>query len=242
MATISSHSELAGLPVGKIVAVTPATARVFEQYQIDYCCKGNKTLGEACHEKKLDPNLICAALEAAQSSDQISETNWAERGLGELCEHIVQRHHAFLREELPRVSGLIEKVVNAHGQKHVELAQVKSVFRMLRAELEPHMEKEEQILFPAVRILENSNRPTQFPFGTVCNPIRCLEHEHEGTGEALAKLRELTGGYTAPADACPTYRVMLDSLARLERDLHEHIFKENQILFPRAKQLESKTN
>lgn len=239
MTTLTSNqTELTGTRVGKIVAQVPATARVFEKHQIDYCCQGNKTLGEACVARQLDPAQICRELDQVVAVPGTNTVPWSNQPLGELCDHIVARHHDYLREELPRLSGLIDKVVQAHGESHPELLTVKAQFRMLRAELEPHMAKEEQILFPAIRALEQANRSIGFPFGSLGNPIRCMEHEHAGSGEALSALRQLTNGYQPPLNACPTYRVMLDSLARLELDLHEHIHKENQILFPRAQDLE----
>ncbi|MEZ6093413.1 MAG: iron-sulfur cluster repair di-iron protein [Pirellulaceae bacterium] len=231
--------QLAETVVGKIVAKHPKVARVFEKHQIDYCCRGGTTLVEACKLQEVDVELVAAEIEQVQNSSEPSdETNWNEAPLTELANHIVATHHAFLTTELPRISGLTEKVFNAHGDKRPELAKVKETFKLMREELESHMAKEENILFPAIKTLEANGGPQSFPFGSVTNPIGMMEHEHDDAGNALRRLRELTEDYTPPADACPTYRVMLESLENLEQDLHLHIHKENNILFPRAQELE----
>ena len=235
MSTLSTKST-----VGQWVSEYPQTARVFEELQIDYCCGGGIALAEACGKKQLDADNIVARLTeiVANARDEPTE-NWLETQLTELCDHIEQTHHAYLRQELPRLTEIVDKVVAAHGAKHAELGELKQVFAALRAELEPHMFKEEQILFPAIRQLEAAaNRPS-FPFGTVANPIRMMEHEHDTAGNALADIRRLTRDFLPPDGACNTYRVMLDSLQALEGDLHQHIHKENNILFPRAQKLEA---
>ncbi|HIK95094.1 MAG TPA: iron-sulfur cluster repair di-iron protein, partial [Planctomycetes bacterium] len=144
---------------------------------------------------------------------------------------------AFLKTELPRLTQLVRKVADVHDSVHPELHDVRTVFAELRSELEPHMMKEENILFPAIRLLEQSMDCPRFPFGTVANPIRMMEHEHDNAGNALKRIRELTQDFLVPVDACNTWRTMLDGLQNLERDLHRHIHKENSILFPRAEQL-----
>ena len=134
---------------------------------------------------------------------------------------------------------MVEKVFKAHGERRPELSKVVETFKLMREELESHMTKEENILFPAIRAIESEAAPQSFAFGSVANPIGMMKHEHDDAGNSLRRLRELTNGYTPPNDACPTYRVMLESLANLELDLHLHIHKENNILFPRAQELES---
>lgn len=234
--------DLAETVVGKIVARQPHVARVFETFQIDYCCRGGTTLAEACSIQKVDIEEVLSAIQDAQNSPPpTDETNWNEASLVSLADHIVETHHQFLVTELPRLTGLIEKVNNAHGERRPELAKVSTTFVAMRSELEAHMAKEENILFPAIRMMETEGVPQSFPFGSVDNPIAMMEHEHEDVGNALRQLRELTEDYTPPADACPTYRVMLESLNNLELDLHLHIHKENNILFPRAKELEQGT-
>jgi regulator of cell morphogenesis and NO signaling len=140
---------------------------------------------------------------------------------------------------LPRLAEIVAKVAAVHGEAHPALLQVQQTFEELRAELEPHMFKEERILFPAIRQLETAAAPPVFPFGTVANPIRVMESEHDHAGGALDRMRVLTDEYLTPSDACNTYRAMLDGLRELEQDMHTHVHKENNILFPRAAEVES---
>lgn len=227
--------------VGRCVAEHPHTARVFESLQIDYCCGGGITLAEACRKHNLEAQQVVDQLTSAiDQPPQSTPQNWNEASLADLCQHIVQTHHAYLRTELPRLTGLIDRVAQAHGENHPSLLDLRIVFAELRGELEPHMAKEEQILFPAVCELERAGEIRQFPFGTVANPIQMMEHEHDVAGTALKRIRKLTNNFAVPEDACNTYRVMLDGLRQLEQDMHEHIHKENNILFPRAQQLESR--
>ena len=224
--------------VGEWVAAHPTTARVFEDLQIDYCCGGNKPLAQVCEAKGLDLDTIASQLSDAINIPDDSRQNWTESALGDLCDHIEATHHAFLRTELPRLTQLVDKVAEVHGASHPELHELRTAFGELREELEPHMFKEEQILFPAIRLLEDSATSPQFPFGTVANPIRMMEHEHDNAGGGLKRIRELTADFRVPDDACTTWRVMLDGLKNLEADLHQHIHKENNILFPKARHLE----
>jgi regulator of cell morphogenesis and NO signaling len=227
-------------PVGQVAARQPEAIRILEQHGIDYCCGGDKSLDAACHDAGIDAQEVLAQIERAEPAESEAHSDWLDASLTKLCDHIEQTHHAFLREQLPFLTQLIDKVVDAHGQHHPELRDVRLVFAALRAELEPHMMKEEQILFPAVRTLEKASHQVAFPFGSVQNPIRMMEHEHDNAGAGLRRLRELTDGFTAPDDACNAYRGLYEVLAKLEADLHEHIHKENNILFPRAAELEAR--
>lgn len=224
--------------VGAWVAAHPQTSRVFEALQIEYCCGGGKSLEQACWDRGLDPQQVVQQLEQAVAEDGQAAENWLDAPLTELCDHIEQTHHAYLKQELPRLTETIAKVVEAHGTSHPELAMVQEVFAALRAELEPHMFKEEHVLFPAIRRLERSADSPSFPFGTVANPIRVMEQEHDNAGYALSQIHALTRDYQVPEDACNTYRAMLSRLRHLERDMHQHVHKENSILFPRAIELE----
>jgi len=220
-------------PVGTLVANDPSLARVFEELRIDYCCHGDASLAVACQQRQLDPEEVLRRLNQSEGAPPDTR-NWAAAPLTELCDHIEQTHHAYLRKELPRLEQLTAKVAEVHGSRHPELNEVQTVFQALQAELVPHMMKEEQILFPAIRQLEAASQPLSLPFGTVQNPIRMMEHEHDVAGNSLGKLHELTGGYQIPRDACNTYCALLQGLHALELDLHQHIHKENNILFPRA--------
>jgi regulator of cell morphogenesis and NO signaling len=154
-----------------------------------------------------------------------------------MCDIIEASHHAYLRRELPRLTQLVDKVLSVHGAQHSWLRQLADAFTQLREELVPHMFKEEQILFPAIRVIEQSRTVTHFPFGSVDNPIRMMEHEHDVAGQALKVLRETSSGYRLPEGGCNTFRAMLSGLEELELDLHQHIHKENNVLFPRASRL-----
>jgi regulator of cell morphogenesis and NO signaling len=153
----------------------------------------------------------------------------------ELIDHIVTIHHAYLHRELPRLAELAGRVIDAHGNRHPELREVDDVFESLGDELRFHMLKEEKILFPMIARLEVAMKVPELYCGSVGNPIAVMQHEHDDAGAALARLRVLTDGYTAPPDACPTYRALLDGLSGLEAELHVHIHEENNILFPRAR-------
>ena len=226
--------------VGKIVAQRPALSHVFELANIDYCCGGKKTLEEACRENGLDPQALVARLEqAALGSDSEPVVDAAAMSLTELATHIEQTHHAYLRDELPRLDRLTAKVASVHGAEDPRLREVRDTLLAFAAELTSHMMKEEQILFPMIRTLEASDTLPAFHCGSIANPIRQMEREHHGAGDAMERMRLLTDGYTPPDWACNTYRAMLDALAHLERDMHQHVHKEDNVLFPKAAQLES---
>lgn len=222
--------------MGELVAQNPALSRVFEDLQIDYCCGGRRRLADVCSERQLSVADMIGRLREFRGSEaeSPSRTDWMASSLTDLCDHIERTHHAFLRDALPRLAELLTKVVSAHGQRHPELVQIQHVFESLRAELETHMLKEERILFPAVRELEQANRPTKFHFGSIADPIRVMEHEHDSAGDALIRIRQLTSNFQPPIYACLTFRALYERLERLEQDLHQHVHKENNILFPRA--------
>lgn len=228
-------------PVGALVGERLGRSQVLERLGIDYCCGGKVPLAEACAGRGLDVAAVVRELEdwdARAGADAGEEVRGL--GLGALADHIEATHHAYLHAALPQLAAQFDKVVAAHGANHPELAEARAVLGQLRAELESHMFKEEKVLFPLIRQLEAaSSRPT-FHCGSINNPIRVMEHEHDQAGSALARLQELTGGYRPPEDACTTYRALLQGLSDLEADLHRHIHKENNVLFPRAAELEAR--
>jgi regulator of cell morphogenesis and NO signaling len=227
--------------VGQLVAERPSRSRVFETFGIDYCCGGKKRLTEACETAGAVLDEVIGALKAFEvDSKAEDETDWSKVPMSHLIDHIVSTHHAYLGSELPRLSAMTEKVAMVHGRNHPELLACRDVFAGFRAELESHMGKEENVLFPMIKVLESASSLPESHCGTVQNPIRMMEHEHDDAGRALAKLRELTDGFAPPEDACNTYRACFDGLAELEADLHQHIHKENNILFPRAAQAEER--
>jgi regulator of cell morphogenesis and NO signaling len=230
-------SDRAEARVADLVLEKPSRARVFEQLGIDYCCGGKRPLAQACADRGLEVEAVVAALDATLEPDT-EDVDWRDRPLEELCGHIVGRHHAYLREELPSLLELVAKVARAHGAAHPELHEVQEVFAGAAEELEQHMVKEETILFPVCVALERGI-DSPFPAGSVGGPIDVMEHEHDTVAAALARLRELTGGYEPPAGACTSYRAMLGRLATLEQDTHRHVHEENNILFPRTMELDA---
>lgn len=225
--------------VGALVAEKPARAKVFESFGIDYCCGGKRPLADVCIQRGINFERVRdAILDSDSASQGTEETDWASASLTDLTDHIVNRHHEYLREELPRLTAMLDKVAVAHSQRHPEMPICRDIFQSFRAELEAHMHKEESILFPLVRALESERHVTPFHCGSIANPIGVMEAEHDHAGAALRKLRELTSGFRAPPDACATFRVLLHGLNQLEGDMHQHVHKENNILFPRALELE----
>ncbi|MCC6682636.1 MAG: iron-sulfur cluster repair di-iron protein [Phycisphaeraceae bacterium] len=226
--------------VGQLVTERPARSRVFQELGIDFCCGGKKPLQEACHAKGLDPQAVLQMLLAAEQADDSQGLDAARLSLGELCDHIEQTHHAYLKQELPRLQAMIAKVAAVHGERCPWMRDVHEVFEPFMRELTSHMMKEEQVLFPMIRAMElGKTNAACHCGGTIANPIRMMEHEHDDAGDALRRLRELTDGYSPPADACNTFRAALDGLRELEADMHQHVHKENNVLFPRAMDHES---
>jgi regulator of cell morphogenesis and NO signaling len=230
--------------VGEIAAEMPGATREFEKLGIDYCCGGSRTLGEACTSAKVPLDDVIHRLENSNSRSQAAADKvWQNELLADLIAHIQKTHHAFVREECPRIQALAAKVVGVHGKNHPELLKVQEVFSALSQELHVHLMKEEQVLFPYVVRLEESTIAGEAPppscFGTVANPIQMMMSEHDGAGEALQALRSITSNYQLPADACISYRTLYEALQGFETDLHQHIHLENNILFPRALAMEA---
>jgi regulator of cell morphogenesis and NO signaling len=220
--------------VGDIVAQRPLLAGVFERIGIDFCCGGKRSLADACAARKLDAATVVILLEAA--AEQFASrpvVDAAAMSLTALADHIEHTHHAYLREELPLLVDKADRVAAKHGHRDERLPVVAETVRALAEEMFHHMEKEERVLFPLIRELEAHGRAAGH-CGSIANPIEQMEREHEGAGGALAVLRELTGGFAPDAESCNTHRALLAGLARLETDLHEHVHKENNVLFPRA--------
>jgi regulator of cell morphogenesis and NO signaling len=221
--------------VGELVAAQPSRSRVFEAFQIDYCCGGKRSLKEACEKKGVAPGTILEALARIDGVRPAAPgVDVTHMSLDELCDHIVERHHDYLRRELPRLQAMADKVAKVHGDRDARLEGVATTLRALAEELTLHTLKEERMLFPVIRELSRSQGLPFMPFGTLANPIRVMESEHDDAGGGLTKLAELTDDYTPPEWACNTYQALLDGLHDLELDLHEHIHKENNVLFPRA--------
>ena len=231
----------ASTTVGEIVATDFRTAAIFDRFGIDFCCGGRRSFDDACLSASADPGEVARALEALPPAIPISDDPrmWP---VGQLADYIVATHHAYVRSAQPAILVHLEKLVNVHGERHPELMRVLAHFARLSRDLEQHMMKEEQVLFPYVRQLALSatgGHRMRSPFGSVENPIRMMEREHRDAGDEMHAIRGLTGGYTAPADGCGTYQVCMKELDQFDRDLHRHVHLENNILFPRAIDLEN---
>ncbi|MBN1560429.1 iron-sulfur cluster repair di-iron protein, partial [candidate division KSB1 bacterium] len=204
--------------VGDVVTRFPMLSRVFEQKGIDYCCGGKKTLDEVCRERALDTDTLLALLEESASDRDARIFDAASLSLTELVDHIEQTHHAYLRAEFPHLDEMTAKVASVHGEKEPRLHQIRETFLSLADELLAHMLKEERILFPMIRQLDTA--APLFHCGSLANPIRQMEMEHDQAGSVLEKLRELSDDYAVPEWACNTYRALLHALVHLESDLH----------------------
>ncbi len=223
---------------------TPQTIPVFEKLGIDFCCGGNRPLEEACAAANLDVDQVLQSLETALAEPvRPSDRELKSGSLAELISHIVRTHHAYVRTQIPEIERLLEKVHSKHGENHAELTVIHSTFHALAQELMMHLMKEENILFPYIERMEESvlqHEPIlPPPFGTVANPVRMMEHEHDDAGAALRTLRATSQNYTPPADACTSFRALYTALVNFEKDLHQHIHLENNVLFPRAVEMES---
>ena len=220
--------------VGEIVRAMPIRSRIFEKLGIDYCCGGKKPLNEVCRGKGLDAATVIAMLAALEGAPESSSANPDTMSLSELCDHIERAHHNYLREELPRLDFMSRKVAAVHGADEARLLEVRAIFEAFSVKMTSHTKEEEEIVFPKIRQLENAGQDKAEVASGLKDILSRLESEHDGAGAALERFRELTDNYTPPADACNTYRALLDGLASIERDMHQHVHKENNILFPRA--------
>jgi len=225
------------MTLGALVNANPELAREFERRGLDYCCGGGSSLADACADLGLDPEATVSELNAASIPADV--VGWSTMGPAALVDHLEATHHRYLWDEMPRLSALIAKVVSVHGARHPELHTIATCYEEARADLEPHMLKEEQVLFPMIRQLAGASSAPSFPCGTLQNPISVMLREHDQVGALLAELRRLTNGYQAPADGCASYVACFASLADLETDTHLHIHKENNLLFPLVVRMET---
>ena len=232
--------------VREIAQTQPSSIRVFEQFGIEYCCGGRKALAEACAAKDVDVDTVIAALEAASRNENVPTKDWTREPLAHLTEHIVATHHAYCKGELPRLSGLAAKVVNRHGGTNPELALIRTKLAELAEELTDHLAEEEVVVFPMIAKLEEKKASAGAELAesltSIGNPVSLLIEEHDNAGVLLAEIRSLSRNFVTPEFACTTYHAFFDGLRDFERDLHRHVHLENNILFPRAIELEASCN
>jgi len=230
--------------VRELAVEVPGATRVFEELGIDYCCGGDRTLADACDLAGITVQSVMISLEHVNGSHtQFEEPNFLTATLVELIDHIVEKHHVFTKTEIARLRALVNKVNGLHGQNHTELAELRELFEALSDELGPHMMKEESVLFPyAIQMEDAARNGRAMPgpsFVRVANPVRMMMMEHEDTGALLSQMRRVTSNYTIPPDACISYQTLYQALDAFEKDLHQHIHLENNILFPRAVEMEA---
>ena len=235
-----------GMTVREVAMELPQSTRLFEKLRIDYCCGGHKPLADACASAGVDVADVMEMLAGVTQSEDTAALDFQNVSVPDLITHILDTHHVFTKSEMGRLQSLTDKVIGAHGANHPELLQVRELWQKLCADLTPHMFKEEQILFPYMIALaqaaDHKWAAPFAPFGTVNNPIRMMMREHDTAGEILRELRTLTSDYKPPADACISYQTLFQALENFERDLHQHIHLENNILFPKSLAMESLLN
>lgn len=228
--------------LAEIIDARPGAMRVLEDFGLDYCCGGRRPLGDAAADRGIDPAEVIASIDALAPTPPAA---WSSMGPVELVDHLEATHHAYLHAEMPRLAALAAKVAGVHGARHPELAAVQATYGDLQADLEPHLAKEERVLFPAIRRLAAPvvagapPKPAPFPGGSLQLPISVMLAEHDRAGALLERLRAASDGYRVPDDGCASYRALYDGLAELEADTHLHVHKENNVLFPAVVALEA---
>jgi regulator of cell morphogenesis and NO signaling len=234
--------ELIRKTLAEIVTDNVRSAVVFEEFGLDFCCKGNRGLKNACAEKNIDLQKVVNELENLSHNGKGKE-NPNDWQLDFLVDYIINNHHQYVRRMIPVITLHADKVASVHGKNHPETLRIADLFLAVREELEMHMMKEERILFPQIKqMVLTQKENSQFfppPFGTIQNPIRLMEFEHTSAGDALSQIRELSNNYTQPEDACNTFKALFSELKEFEEDLHKHIHLENNILFPKSITLEA---
>lgn len=233
--------------VGQIVANDYRTAQVFRKFGLDFCCGGDKTIEEAAENKNINPTEVRKALQKI-SADDTSQENYNSWSLNFLTGHIVNAHHKYTRNKMPEIEAYAKKVAKVHGKDHPELHKICQKVINLHSDLIEHLDKEEEVLFPYIkRLVEISDSKGEVisgddSFSKAADPVAMMEDEHEEAGEAMARIRQLSNDFRPPEDACTTYELLFQNLEYFEKDLHKHVHLENNILFPKALELEERLN
>lgn len=228
--------------IGELVASDWRKAQVFKKYGIDYCCGGKRTVAEACEKKGIDAGLVARELQEVEDKPLDATVHFDRWELDFLVDFILNNHHKYVREAIPFLEELAGKVSRVHGDNHPELFEIERHIQRVIEELTLHMHKEEMILFPYIKkivAVKKSNSTLDLPpFVTISNPIHMMEAEHESAGYNMKAIEDLSNNFNPPADACMSYQVLFAKLAEFQKDLHQHIHLENNILFPKAIKLE----
>lgn len=241
---VKSMKDFSKIKVKDIVTENFHAAELFEKLGIDFCCNGNRPLLEALDEKNISEAKFSEELNKINKSISNDNQRYSEWDLNFLVQYIVNNHHTYVKKAIPEITVHLQKVYNAHSKKHPFISEVQNIFAHVSEEMTGHMQKEERVLFPIIKYLIESQKFQEKPktsgFGTIKNPIRQMEAEHVSAGSAMEKIRVLTNNYSLPEDACATFQVTYKELDEFEKDLHKHVHLENNILFPRAIELEIK--
>ncbi|MEP7255438.1 MAG: iron-sulfur cluster repair di-iron protein [Ferruginibacter sp.] len=233
-------TNIAEQKLATIVTNNHFTVPVLEKYHLDFCCKGKRTLAEACTEKGLSIETISEELEKATTELQSNKMPFSAMNAEQLISYILIHHHFYVKQSMPTILGHLEKVASKHGDRFPYMVEVLGIFKEINDEMTAHMYKEEVILFPRIKeveILEQAHQHKNLGEGYISAPIQVMEHEHDHAGDLLYRIRELTNIYTPPADACTTFQVCIAELKEFEEDLHRHVHLENNLLFPLAEKM-----
>lgn len=232
------------LTLSQIVSKNFRAAGIFEKYSLDFCCRGNKSLSDACIEKNLIEEEILTELQNTEISSYSSFLRTAGWELDFLVDYIINNHHNYVRNSIPSILTYAEKVAMKHGENHPETIEIHSIFLRVSKDLKQHLMKEEEILFPFIKYLvktEKQKLKTERPyFGTLSNPINMMEAEHIIAGDSMSQIRKLTNNFNPPEEVCTTFKTYFNELKEFEEDLHQHVHLENYLLFPRAIELQEK--
>lgn len=233
------NKSLSSLSLAQIVNSNHKAASIFEKYHLDFCCKGKRSLEQACTEQQLAIHQVTEELENIFSNDiDIATIDFEKMNLTQLCDYILQTHHAYVKNEMPQIYAYLQKVSSKHGERHPELFKLFQIFTAVKEEMEGHMKKEELVLFPRIKELQkladNEKARLQLNIGYLQSPITVMEQEHDHAGGLLNDIRIFSNDYTPPQDACTTYRLCFAALKAFELDLHQHVHLENNVLFPKA--------
>jgi regulator of cell morphogenesis and NO signaling len=227
--------------IGELVAADYRAAKVFEKYGIDFCCGGKVPLLDACREKGIDPVAISGEIEAAGNEPMEQSQNYAAWGLPFLADYIINTHHAYLDENMHKISAYADKIAQVHGDMHPELIEIVTIFARIATDMAAHLREEEEVFFPAIKRIDAAARSGTEPDAgdreTIKICLAKLDHEHEVIGDAVHTIRDLSNNYAIPGDVCNTFMLTYRMLKKFEDDLHKHVHLENNILFPKAAKL-----
>ena len=237
------NTQTGDITLAEIVNEDFHAAEVFEKYGLDFCCGGKQSIDDACREKGINPDVLLSEIKKSGDQTGREREKFDRWELDFLIDYILQNHHAFLRRAMPSLHAHTQKIAAVHGSNHPEVIRIAALFEKMKGDLEQHMMKEEQIVFPAIKMMLNAKRtghaPEPLRFGSIQNPIAMMEMEHQVAGNETHQIKDLSGNYTLPADACTTFAMTYQELKEFELDLHQHVYLENNLLFPKAIALEN---